>query len=162
MISIIEHFVIICIGRFIFGFASGVLLTAAPKVIEETVPDHLQEFGFGASTNIFVMFSIMINLMLGNWIPSDGFDKENLDVDQFWKVIYLAPVVPSGLALLLNLFVHNYDSLNFHVKHHQESKALVILQKLYPEAPISEIKMKYAQLSSNLESLRDNNKYQAK
>ena len=41
LVSVIEHFTIICIGRFIFGFAAGVLLTAAPKVIEETVPEKL-------------------------------------------------------------------------------------------------------------------------
>lgn len=69
LISIIDHFTIICIGRFIFGFAAGVLLTAAPKILEETVPEHLQEFGFGASTNIAVMFSVMINTMMGDWIP---------------------------------------------------------------------------------------------
>ena len=40
MISIIENFTIVCIGRFIFGFSTGVLIIAAPKILEETVPDY--------------------------------------------------------------------------------------------------------------------------
>jgi len=37
-------------SRTIFCFFAGVLVVAAPKVIEETVPSHLIEYGFGSST----------------------------------------------------------------------------------------------------------------
>ena len=53
MISIIENFTIVCIGRFIFGFSTGVLIIAAPKILEETVPDYYLKRGYGASTNLF-------------------------------------------------------------------------------------------------------------
>ena len=41
LLAIVESFIVICIGRLIFGFATGVLLAAAPKIIEETVPSNV-------------------------------------------------------------------------------------------------------------------------
>jgi MFS family permease len=32
---------IICLGRFLYGLAAGVLLCAAPKIVSETVPTQL-------------------------------------------------------------------------------------------------------------------------
>ena len=83
------------------------------------------------------MLSVMINTMLGNWVPKDGFDTNTLDVDQFWKVIYLAPIIPSVLALFMNLCVHKQDSINFLVRQNQQIKVIQILEKLYPDATMS-------------------------
>ena len=55
-LSLILHFKIICFGRFVYGFAAGVLLCATPKIMEETIPTELIDKGFGASTNIFMCF----------------------------------------------------------------------------------------------------------
>lgn len=45
---------VMCIGRVIFGFSSGVMLCATPKMIDETVPAKLLDKGFGASTAIIM------------------------------------------------------------------------------------------------------------
>ena len=41
LMSIDKNWWVINLGRVIFGFASGVLLCAAPKIIEESIPGHL-------------------------------------------------------------------------------------------------------------------------
>jgi len=41
LMSIDKNWWILNLGRVIFGFSSGVLLCATPKIIEETIPTHL-------------------------------------------------------------------------------------------------------------------------
>ena len=53
-LSLILNFKVMCFGRFLFGFAAGVLLCATPKIIDETIPVALIDKGFGASTNILM------------------------------------------------------------------------------------------------------------
>ena len=42
------NFTVICIGRAIFGVSAGILITTAPKIIEDTIPGHLMNKGYGA------------------------------------------------------------------------------------------------------------------
>ena len=111
MVSIIENFTIICIGRFIFGFSTGILLIAAPKVLEESIPNKYMWKGYGATTNIFVMLAIMMNMLLSTMIPETGLNTKTKDVDCFWQVIYLLPMATSALSLMMFLLNHNTDSL---------------------------------------------------
>lgn len=41
-------------SRTVFCYFAGVLVLAAPKVIEETVPNHLMDYGFGSSTGAVI------------------------------------------------------------------------------------------------------------
>ena len=38
LLSLVPNLAVILIGRLIFGFGAGVIVTASPKIIEETVP----------------------------------------------------------------------------------------------------------------------------
>lgn len=60
----------ICIGRFLFGFCCGVFSVAGPKMLDETVPTHLNS-SFGTATNSFMSGGIMIALLLGAFLPED-------------------------------------------------------------------------------------------
>jgi MFS family permease len=71
LVSIVDNFIVICIGRLVFGFATGILLVAAPKIIEETVPVDIIDYGFGTSTNLIINIGIMFNFMLGTLVPTD-------------------------------------------------------------------------------------------
>ena len=70
-LAIYDNFTVICIGRLVFGFATGVLLAAAPKIIEETVPANIQDYGFGTSTNLMVNFGVLVSFILGPLVPTD-------------------------------------------------------------------------------------------
>jgi MFS family permease len=41
VLSVNHNWWVLNLGRLVFGFASGVLLCATPKIIEETIPTHL-------------------------------------------------------------------------------------------------------------------------
>ena len=53
--------------RFLFGVATGFIMASAPKIIIETVPSHLLEYGFGSATNIFTFVSVSMLLIVGTF-----------------------------------------------------------------------------------------------
>ena len=53
--------------RFLFGVATGFIMASAPKIIIETVPSHLLEYGFGSATNIFTFVSVSLLLIVGTF-----------------------------------------------------------------------------------------------
>lgn len=69
LISLVPNLYAIVIGRLIFGFGAGVLVTACPKIVEETVPAHYMDYGFGISTNLAINTCVMINFLVGLLLP---------------------------------------------------------------------------------------------
>lgn len=68
-LSLIRTVPTILIGRFISGFAAGVLTTAMTKCIVETLPSDLAGT-FGAATAISINFAGVICLVLGLTLPN--------------------------------------------------------------------------------------------
>ena len=58
-----------CFGRFVFGFSCGILICTTPKAIDETVPSHMVDNGFGTSTNIIINLSFMLVAVLSLMMP---------------------------------------------------------------------------------------------
>lgn len=73
-LSIINNFYVILIGRLAYGFAAGVLVTACPNIVEETVPSAYMDYGYGISTNLGINLFVMISLLSGLIIPSEKAD----------------------------------------------------------------------------------------
>ena len=72
-----------CVGRLIFGFSAGVMLCAAPTMIEETIPEKFAEKGFGTSTNILVNVGAFICMVLSTGLPQK---KEELVQTNYWML----------------------------------------------------------------------------
>ena len=68
--SMYLQFTSMCVWRFVHGFATGILVNACPKMIEETVPADVMDYGFG-STNLCINVAIMITLLLGIGLPPE-------------------------------------------------------------------------------------------
>ena len=111
--SIVTNFWVLMVGRFLFGFSSGVFLCATPKVIEETIPTHLQDYGFSTSTNMMINVFIAITMFMGVGMPEEN---EELKTTYYWKFIYLSPIPILVFVLILTFFVFKHDSVNFHVE----------------------------------------------
>jgi len=67
-LTMIENLTCIIIGRYFFGFCCGVFSVAGPKMLDETVPIHLNS-SFGTATNTFLSGGIMVALILGVILP---------------------------------------------------------------------------------------------
>jgi len=83
LMSIVANETLILVGRGIFGFAAGVLATAQSKVLEETVPSHMLDNGFGSSTNIMINVAVMGCMLIGFGMP-DADDHHELKHSCVW------------------------------------------------------------------------------
>lgn len=88
LLSILEYrtfaFGSLCIFRYLHGYFTGILVNACPKMIEETVPAHAMDYGFGISTNLFINVAVMITLLLGLGLPPE----EEYATTKYWMVFY--------------------------------------------------------------------------
>ena len=114
LISMVPNVYAICLGRFIFSICSGVFSCATPKILEETIPSHIMDNGYGISTNLCINVYVMLSMFLSFGMPSDD-DKAGLQTTEFWRVIYGLPIPLAIVTILLNIYSHTEDSLRFHI-----------------------------------------------
>jgi MFS family permease len=126
-ISLIRTIPTIIIGRFVSGFAAGVLTTAMTKCIVETLPNEIAGM-FGAATAISINFAGVICLVLGLLLPDDPAQYKD---DNNWRVIYGFPYIFVIMQFLLLSLVFKYEPVNFSIKHGKETEARKFLEMLY-------------------------------
>lgn len=110
LVSLVKEYWTICVGRFILGLGSGLSLASTPKMIEETIPAHVVDKGFGVSTNVAVNVAILINSAVAFGMPKS---QEQLKSTGYWRLIYCIPIVMNAFALILISLLHKQDSLMF-------------------------------------------------
>ena len=69
-VTLIPNLWIIILGRLVFGFCTGIYMTAGPRMLDECIPTHLLG-SFGVYTNIYANFGVMLCLVLGAGLPTD-------------------------------------------------------------------------------------------
>jgi len=127
--SLYLEFFSICVWRFIHGFATGILVNACPKMIEETVPANVMDYGFGTSTNLCINVAIMVTLLLGLGLPPESDYAET----NYWMIFYGSAIPMFLLALLFNFTVFKYDSISFHAKNEEKEQCLAMISSVYSE-----------------------------
>ena len=110
--SLYLNFYTLCIARAIHGYATGILVCAAPKMIEETVPSHVMDYGFGTSTNLCINVAIMISLLIGIGLPPES----DYATTKYWMIFYGFAIPLFLIALYFNFTVFKYDSIAYHAK----------------------------------------------
>lgn len=140
--SLFLNFWLIALSRMVHGFASGVLVTAAPKTLEESIPAHLLGYGFGSSTNILINAAIMCLMLIGIAMPETNAELAD---STMWRLFYAFPIPFSALAILMHLARHRGESPHFYVTIGEKSKALEGLQQVYPKEPSETLVKLYEQ-----------------
>jgi MFS family permease len=128
--SLYLNFYLICASRLIHGFATGILVCAAPKMIEETVPSHVMDYGFGTSTNLCINVAIMIELLLGIGLPPE----EDFYDTNYWMVFYAFAVPLLCFALFFNMTYFKNDSIVFLAKQGKKQECLEVIKKVFNES----------------------------
>jgi MFS family permease len=113
-LSMIPNFPIMLIGRAIYGFAAGVHCITGPKMMNETIPAHVLDYGFGCSFNMTINSAIAISLLLGFLVPGKD-EVEALKTTKIWIFIYAFPILFFFITHFLLTVVHKQDSLYFHI-----------------------------------------------
>ena len=109
ILTLIPSLWIIIIGRLIFGFCTGIYMTAGPRMLDECIPSHLLG-SFGVYTNIYANFGIMLCLILGAGLSTSPINFKN---DQFWRVCYGFPILPLSVGTFLLISYFREDSIIF-------------------------------------------------
>ena len=115
-LSIVDNLYVITAGRFLFGITAGINVVACPKILEETIPSHYMDYGFGISTALGINFMTMVTLVSGLFTPKLT-DPGALATSESWRVLFLIPVGCMSIAIILNLLIFRFDSVEYHCDH---------------------------------------------
>lgn len=80
-------FIMVNIGRFLFGYASGLMTTIVPRYMGETLPDHLSA-GLIAGFIAAQAFGALISNLFVFLLPEET-ETELLREDTNWLIIYV-------------------------------------------------------------------------
>jgi MFS family permease len=117
----------IIIGRFICGFAAGILNMCSMKSIVETVPMKYSG-AFGAMTNIFLNIGAMLCSVLGMALPAD---EEDYKEDEMWRLTYGFPIVLAVIQVILMAAIFRWEPIDYSIKNGNDEAALHMLHRLY-------------------------------
>ena len=51
LVSCINTYITVIIGRFVYGVVGGIMISITPKMLQETIPKDIYNKGYGATTN---------------------------------------------------------------------------------------------------------------
>jgi hypothetical protein len=97
-------------------------------MIEETVPAHLLEKGFGASTSVFINLAFFIALLASGGMPEE---QKDLAETKYWMVIFGIQIPFSVVIIILHQFVFKEDSIDFCVKNGDRLQAIKLISRVY-------------------------------
>mmetsp|Transcript_7461 Transcript_7461/g.9761 ORF Transcript_7461/g.9761 Transcript_7461/m.9761 type:complete len:140 (+) Transcript_7461:132-551(+) len=107
-ISLILDFWAILFGKFLWALAVGILSTAGPLMVSETIPAEEMSF-WGTSSNFFIVLAISISYLWGLGLPQSG--TPEVYTSNFWRVVYGYPLINISVVLICFIFVFRNDSL---------------------------------------------------
>lgn len=117
-------------GRIVYGVASGILLTTQCIMMNEIVPTHYLDKGFGAFTNLAICFIFVANLSLK---AVSTLVNSIQNFSHFWQIVFGFP----AFFLLINLMFfgccHKEDTIYFHIISWENEQAQKIIERIYPK-----------------------------
>jgi MFS family permease len=140
VLSVLDSYTVMILGKFLFGLGAGVCITVAPKVLEETIPpEYFDKFGFGAMTNVGVDIMILLNTIMVLLMPQEGHKwptkdgkvqvtKEILAQSDLYKYLYLVPVPLFGIAFLLAIMCFRRETPGFYLLKKNKEQAVRALR----------------------------------
>ena len=109
LIMILDLYCIL-IGRFLLGFAGGVILCASTLYITETVPTNLCEI-YGLAMNNGIITGMLITNLFGFILPISG--TEESKTTNLWRVSVGFGLIPAMITQVLFQFSFKKESLKY-------------------------------------------------
>lgn len=128
ILSLSLNFKVMCLGRFFFGLAGGVLLCATSKILEETIPVRLLDKGFGTSTNIIMQLFTFALLLMAIGMPEK---QAELQKTNWWRAIYGIQIPFQILVLILHSFVYTEEPMEFSIAQGNKEEALKAIRQIF-------------------------------
>jgi len=109
-LTLIDDFVVLCIGRFIYGVSVGGFSVFCPKYISETSPIEVKGPA-GSLTQVCITFGILIAFTVGIGIGDvDDDSVDSFEIQYYWYIIFAIPLVISFFQVILLLCAFPYDT----------------------------------------------------
>ena len=108
-LTIVSEFGVLCTGKFIYGISIGAFSVFSPKFIAETAPIEVKGSA-GALNQVQITVGVLIAFCLGLEIGEiDDDDIDSFEVQYYWYVLFLVPLIFSliHLSLLTCVFTHD-------------------------------------------------------
>jgi len=116
----------LCIGRFVCGFAAGVLNIALSKSIIETVPEKYTGM-FGSLSNFYIALGVMLATVSGLVLPHDSAYYEETE---WWRFVYACPIIICIVQLSLFTFYWKEEPINYSVALGEDEKAKSMMARV--------------------------------
>ena len=122
LLSCVNTYITVIIGRFIYGITGGIMLSLTPKMLLETIPQDIYNKGYGASTSFVIHAFTMFDMFLGVAL-FHGFGKNgeplihgNPTFWYRWRVLYAIPIPFMILAIIIFVTFVNKETIEYYVK----------------------------------------------
>ena len=128
-LTLIENYPCLCIGRFLYGMATGSFSVFCPKYINEVAPVEIKGPA-GSLTQICITLGILIPFAIGAGFPDiDTYsDSKNLFLI---SLLFAIPIVLSIINILLYLIVFPYDTPPLLKQKDNYHKLQMLMGKIY-------------------------------
>ena len=138
----IDSFWLIMVGRLLFGASAGLYSSIVPKMMAETIPQHLLSSAVGSFVTAQT-FSQLIIFLLGEILPDDK-DTEALRETNLWLVFYIYIPVGMQVVFLASLFlVVRYEPIKFLIQEDRTEEAILAIRQMYKYANDDEMAHKF-------------------
>ena len=118
------------IGRFLFGFSTGLFSSTVPRYIEETIPTHLYDT-LGPIYTFSQNVGTLAAYLLGELLPDEKATAA-LKASEVWRVFYFYfPAAMYIVVLLALLFTIKHDSVKNLVTKNRRAEARAHLCLVY-------------------------------
>ena len=134
------------IGKLCNGFFVTVVNIASVKMISESLPVYMDEYGIMAimipnGFGYFLVQAMGAGLPQNDYNPELLDDKDNLlaqqaDInDHFWRIMYGFPILINLLMLSIFMIFIKDDPIMYSLSIGNEEKAINLIAKIYDEDP---------------------------
>ena len=123
---------LMCIGRFIWGLSFGAFSVVSAKMVNEIVPVELGG-SYGAMNQMSLCFGAALpgTMALAYPINFNNLTKDDFYVDQYFRYIWMLPLVVSALQVLLLLTCFRNETPVYLKEKGRDEELLAVMKKYY-------------------------------
>jgi SP family facilitated glucose transporter-like MFS transporter 8 len=97
LLTLVDEFWVLCVGKFIYGLATGAFTVYCPKYIAEVAPLEVKGPS-GGLVQLSITFGILLAFTVGLGVGDvDEDEQSSFEIQYFWYILFLVPLLISIL-----------------------------------------------------------------
>jgi MFS family permease len=128
-ICLYQSFVSIMIGKFLVGFAGGLIIVSSSIYNKETLPASTLSY-MGTSVNFGIVLGLLVSTIVQNLALPQKDDADYYTTNA-WIYPFIAPIVVSAVSMLSWLTAFRDESVEFSMEKKDDEAAKRLLCRVY-------------------------------